>query len=684
MSKGGAVPNTDCRGRVNRTKMFLMMAVMVALMISSFVVISDSEETDGAITGVTISPSTLQIEVEKTNILYAEIDGEAGDSVTYKWTVESGGTSIAIDGDDDTSSVMIKAKTVTGSAQVKVTVRDGTVTKTATCSITVYSVKADKTTMTLNEGEKSTFTCTISPSTIQHTTTFSLSKEDVVTLKTSGDSTEITGVKKGSVDVTAKVEIGNKTYTFTCKVTVIHVAVQQLTWNQGDKSSDISLSVDTGTNGKLSITIIPANASNKNITWTTSDPNIVSINPVSGQPELNYKALKAGKAIITATSVSETSVKATCTITVSDVAIKSITLDEDDAYVEVDSLNEISYTLDPINATVVTEKWASSDTSILKIDEDTGIMTGVKPGKATVTVTLGNEHGTKTASIEVLVPTTKKLYAETTQDSQGHAQVTDSDGLIKEIQEAAKKKLDPVLVIEAYNSTTLTMPSALVKEIQKANNGIMYVGMDYGAMEFDDDCVDHINVSGTNVKITFDKVTPEKETKYDPCYIYKISIFKDDSEIDTAFGSDFLKVGIYHELVGDEKAEDLKVAYLDKDGNAVLLRHYSYPEDYGAVMFMAAKTSQFMFLFHDADISAGEINTVAAIVFLVLVIGLAGLTVYLILNPRFSDIFNGLFDKNNRPPKQPRQPRKPWKFRKQQQDPYQDQYYNNYGGNNYR
>ena len=63
--------------------------------------------------------------------------------------------------------------------------------------------------------------------------------------------------------------------------------------------------------GQLSANITPGNAANKNITWTSSDTSIATVNATG-----LVKAIKVGSATITATSKEKTSITAMATLTV--------------------------------------------------------------------------------------------------------------------------------------------------------------------------------------------------------------------------------------------------------------------------------------------------------------------------------------------------------------------------------
>ena len=72
-----------------------------------------------------------------------------------------------------------------------------------------------------------------------------------------------------------------------------------------------SLSLAAGEDETLEATVAPSNASNKKVTWASSDETVATVD-ASG----NVEAVAAGSANITATSVSNPEVSATCAVTV--------------------------------------------------------------------------------------------------------------------------------------------------------------------------------------------------------------------------------------------------------------------------------------------------------------------------------------------------------------------------------
>jgi len=109
----------------------------------------------------------------------------------------------------------------------------------------------------------------------------------------------------GSTSIVVKWK-GDLSKTFVHLVTSAQVPLTALTLSQG-----MSANLATGSTLALTATPVPANATNKAVTWASSDPTRASVDPASGV----VTALLPGVATITATSVAFPSVKATIDLT---------------------------------------------------------------------------------------------------------------------------------------------------------------------------------------------------------------------------------------------------------------------------------------------------------------------------------------------------------------------------------
>lgn len=162
--------------------------------------------------------------------------------------------------------------------------------------------------------------------------------------------------------------------------------------------SKTSASLYTTQSLQLSAKVSPSNASNKKVTWSTSDKKIATVSS-SGL----VKALKKGTVTITAKAADGSGKKATCKVTVKTlVKITSMKLNYTSKTVYTGKQLQLKVsTVKPSNASILTYKWKSSNTKVATVST-TGKVTAVKPGTATITASATDGSG-KTATCKITV-----------------------------------------------------------------------------------------------------------------------------------------------------------------------------------------------------------------------------------------------------------------------------------------
>ncbi|MDF2803640.1 MAG: Ig domain protein group 2 domain protein [Anaerocolumna sp.] len=158
-------------------------------------------------------------------------------------------------------------------------------------------------------------------------------------------------------------------------------------------------SVKVGQKVQLTATVSPADADNKEITWSTSDVAVATVDEVG-----KVTAIKAGTATITVTTA-DGSKTAICVVTVEaaqvpPTAVESVTLDKKTASVKVGQKVQLTATVSPDNATNKEITWSTSNAAIATVDQ-TGKVATIKAGTATITVR--TTDGGKTATCVVTV-----------------------------------------------------------------------------------------------------------------------------------------------------------------------------------------------------------------------------------------------------------------------------------------
>ena len=154
-----------------------------------------------------------------------------------------------------------------------------------------------------------------------------------------------------------------------------------------------SLAMNSYTEGKLTATIKPDNASVKEVIYTSSNEDVVTIIDNTGK----FMTLEAGTATITATAADGSGVKATCKVSVTEeIKVESITLNKKESTIKVGSTQSLTVTINPSNATMKSLTWKSSNPKVATVDEH-GVVTGISAGTATITATATDGSGVKTS-----------------------------------------------------------------------------------------------------------------------------------------------------------------------------------------------------------------------------------------------------------------------------------------------
>ena len=233
------------------------------------------------VTGVTLSASSKELWEGESFTLTATVAPDNASNKSVSWA--SGNKEVATV-DQNGKVTAVKA----GKATITVTTADGG--KTAQCEVTVMakvaSVSLDKSSLTLNVGEEETLTATVAPENANDkSVSWSSSDGSVAKVDQNG---KVTAVKAGKATITVTTADGGK--TAQCEVTVI-VKVVSVSLNKS------SLKLNVGEKETLTATIAPENASDKSVSWSSSDESVAQVDG-SGK----VTAVKAGKATITVTT----------------------------------------------------------------------------------------------------------------------------------------------------------------------------------------------------------------------------------------------------------------------------------------------------------------------------------------------------------------------------------------------
>ncbi|MBD5254820.1 MAG: Ig domain-containing protein [Barnesiella sp.] len=317
---------------------------------------SVSEPTQVTVSSVQIRPSSATLNVGETINLTATVYPETASDKSVSWY--SSNNQIATVTDGKVTAIAEGTATITayaGSVKAECVI---TVTPTSVTSITL-----SQTSVELTIGESTTITATISPENAEDKTITWSSSDTAVATVTNGT---ITAVAVGTATITAS--CGD--VTAECTVTVNSIAVTSI------QLSEKSVTLSEGGTMTLSATVLPADATNKTVEWTSSNAAIAAVNNGT------VTAYQAGTAEITA-QIGDISDK--CTIT---VLPTSLSFSKNSFTINIDDRINLTTYVRPTATPASSLSWSSSASDIVSVSN--GIITAHKKGKSTITVTCSN------------------------------------------------------------------------------------------------------------------------------------------------------------------------------------------------------------------------------------------------------------------------------------------------------
>ncbi len=241
---------------------------------------------------------------------------------------------------------------------------DETRTVTLVVGIEVVSITLDKTEAVMKKGSSLGLKASISPdeATVK-TVMWSSSDANVASVDSNGIVTAVNG---GTTTITAE----SGCVTATCNITVI-VDVTDISLNTTERS------MKRGESYELAITIMPSDATDKTVTWTSSD---VTVATVSANGVIS--AVGPGTAVITADVGGKT---VSCAINVT-VGVSSVQLNLSERSLTTGESFILLATVLPSDATDKAVTWTSSNLTVASVGSD-GTVRAIGEGIAVITAT---------------------------------------------------------------------------------------------------------------------------------------------------------------------------------------------------------------------------------------------------------------------------------------------------------
>lgn len=253
----------------------------------------------------------------------------------------------------------------------------------ATCDVTVVipvnGISISTQYQTGYVGDKYQLEATLTPDNATNKNIlWSSTDEQVVTVDENG---LVLFVGAGTATVKAVSESNPEINTFCNFKVDPAVWVTEITLNRE------SVRAKMGTTMSLYATVIPSNATNRKLIWSSSDERVVTVDETG-----NISLIGVGEAIVTATSVQKPEISASCAVTVveDDIPITGVSLDRTTYTGKEGTTVQLTATVLPENTTEEYRlSWSASPRRVATVD-DNGLVTLVSEGTATVTVRCGS------------------------------------------------------------------------------------------------------------------------------------------------------------------------------------------------------------------------------------------------------------------------------------------------------
>ena len=335
---------------------------------------------------VVINPKRLELKVGETYQMEFTVTPAEAAKQTAKWKIVEGGDipEGVISLDDNGLVTALKP----GYCGISVSIGG----KSDLCYVTVAepvrptSVTIDPSEVTLYPGQTAQLTAKVLPADAVFTVEWFSEWTQVATIDQNG---LVTAVEPGEAWVGALV-VGTQ-MTGKCKVKVLPIEVESV-----ELQVDDNVTLEVGESLQVSATVLPENASDKSLNWSSSDDKVVTVSA-----EGLVEAVGPGLAEVSATSKNGKSDSFSVSVPEPVVAVENIVFESVDVMMPLGGAPLTELVFEPAaseyaHATEVV--WSSTNQSVVAIDEE-GRAVAVDYGTSTVTATLGELSATATVTV---------------------------------------------------------------------------------------------------------------------------------------------------------------------------------------------------------------------------------------------------------------------------------------------
>ncbi|MCX6309446.1 MAG: Ig-like domain-containing protein, partial [Bacteroidia bacterium] len=256
---------------------------------------------------------------------------------------------------------------------------------TITMGIPVASVSVSPTTALASVGSTIQLNASVLPDDASNkVVNWSSTDSNIATVDATG---LVTGKSAGAVRITASTQDGGKTSYSDVTIQTGAIVVTGVSVNP------TAASVNIGDTKQLVALISPLGASNKSVSWSSDNEAVATVD-ANGL----VKAIAKGTASISATSL-DGNFKASANISVA-IPVTGISFSQSSGMVSIGTPYQLTTIFAPVNATNTAVTFTTNKSSVATVSS-TGVVSGVSPGTAIITVTSqeGNFKANYTAMV---------------------------------------------------------------------------------------------------------------------------------------------------------------------------------------------------------------------------------------------------------------------------------------------
>lgn len=372
-------------------------------------IINDSGKVTGEVSGSAVVTATCgsysatcDVTIVKNPDAYVKInpitsDIYVGDVMTFTAKVFPSSITYPLEWSSSNTGVA----TINSSTGELEAIYPGATVVTATCgdlsakyAITVNPIEAtgvilNQATAVLTPGETVTLTATVQPSNTTIPTVVWTSNDETVATVAEG---VVTAINPGQATITATCGL----ITATCSITVNAIPATSI------ELSDNNITLRATQSQQLTATVMPENATDKTITWTSDNESIATVS-LDG----TVTAIAVGSATITATCGD---ISSTCTVTVSPTPAEEVVISMVATTMRAGQIQQLTAAV-PDNTTDKTIIWSSDNPQIADVSSE-GLITAYAVGTAIITASCGDVSATCTVTVEA-TPAEQIILSET-------------------------------------------------------------------------------------------------------------------------------------------------------------------------------------------------------------------------------------------------------------------------------